>query len=69
MVNGGRVDFWACVNFSRWHSDLQHRFCEELVTMCNAKGMVRLHLSSDIAFVILIIGYLTNLDILPGFST
>ncbi|GMN68415.1 hypothetical protein TIFTF001_037469 [Ficus carica] len=40
MVNGGRVDFWACVNFSRWNSEMQHCFCEELVTMCNAKGMV-----------------------------
>ncbi|EXB81597.1 Protein argonaute 5 [Morus notabilis] len=39
MVNGGRVDSWACVNFSRWDSNMLHRFCEGLVSMCTAKGM------------------------------
>ena len=40
MVNGGKVDFWACVNFSQWNPDFQHRFCADLVGMCSSKGIV-----------------------------
>ncbi|XP_048324124.2 protein argonaute 5-like [Ziziphus jujuba] len=40
MVNGGKVDFWTCVNFSRLNQDVLSRFCQELVDMCNSKGMV-----------------------------
>ncbi|KAB2614892.1 protein argonaute 5-like [Pyrus ussuriensis x Pyrus communis] len=40
MVNGGRVDFWACVNFSRLDPSFNFRFCDDLVNMCNSKGVV-----------------------------
>ncbi|KAG2670879.1 hypothetical protein I3843_14G106300 [Carya illinoinensis] len=41
MINGGRVDFWTCVNFSaRAHRDLPYHFCEQLIDMCSSKGMV-----------------------------
>ncbi|XP_031281738.1 protein argonaute 5-like isoform X1 [Pistacia vera] len=40
MVNGGRVKFWTCVNFSTLlNRDLPFQFCEELVNMCIRKGM------------------------------
>ncbi|KAA8544172.1 hypothetical protein F0562_022192 [Nyssa sinensis] len=39
MVNGGRVEFWTCVNFSRTRQDLASQFCQELVSMCISKGM------------------------------
>ncbi|KAK4490521.1 hypothetical protein RD792_001201 [Penstemon davidsonii] len=38
MINGGKVDFWTCVNFSRSRVD-PGRFCFELISMCNNKGM------------------------------
>lgn len=42
MVNGGRVDYWTCVNFSsRLDPGLPAEFCLQLVNMCNSKGMVR----------------------------
>ncbi|KAK6163453.1 hypothetical protein DH2020_000317 [Rehmannia glutinosa] len=37
MVNGGKVDFWACITFSR-NLDA-NRFCSELISMCCSKGM------------------------------
>ncbi|KAK6141978.1 hypothetical protein DH2020_020765 [Rehmannia glutinosa] len=37
MVNGGKVDFWACTTFSR-NLDA-NRFCSELISMCCSKGM------------------------------
>ncbi|XP_011037293.1 PREDICTED: protein argonaute 5-like [Populus euphratica] len=40
MVNGGRIDFWTCVNFStRVQRDLPFEFCRQLMDMCNSKGM------------------------------
>ncbi|KAM1040513.1 hypothetical protein TB2_029352 [Malus domestica] len=39
MVNGGRVDFWACVNLSRLDPSFNFRFCDDLVNMCNSKGV------------------------------
>ncbi|KAB1227351.1 Protein argonaute 5 [Morella rubra] len=39
MINGGRVDFWTCVNFSRLNIDSQRRFCKQLIDMCTSKGM------------------------------
>ncbi|KAF3455136.1 hypothetical protein FNV43_RR05584 [Rhamnella rubrinervis] len=39
LINGGKVEFWGCVNFSRMNPDMQIRFCQELVNMCNSKGM------------------------------
>ncbi|XVE59475.1 hypothetical protein DITRI_Ditri05aG0049000 [Diplodiscus trichospermus] len=39
MVNGGRVDFWTCVNFSIEYANMSEGFCVELVKMCNSKGM------------------------------
>ncbi|XP_048424948.1 protein argonaute 5 isoform X2 [Pyrus x bretschneideri] len=39
MVNGGRVDFWACVNFSRLDPSFNFRFCDDLVNMCNSRGV------------------------------
>uniref|UniRef100_A0A2N9G2L5 Piwi domain-containing protein n=1 Tax=Fagus sylvatica TaxID=28930 RepID=A0A2N9G2L5_FAGSY len=41
MVKGGEVNFWACVNFStRVNRNFPFRFCDELVNMCNSKGIV-----------------------------
>ncbi|KAG6682438.1 hypothetical protein I3842_13G141500 [Carya illinoinensis] len=41
MINGGTVDFWTCVNFStRVNRDLPSEFCDQLINMCNSKGMV-----------------------------
>ncbi|PPD75855.1 hypothetical protein GOBAR_DD27217 [Gossypium barbadense] len=40
MVNGGKVDFWTCVNFSSEYWNMSEDFCAELVKMCNSKGMV-----------------------------
>ncbi|KAJ9554728.1 hypothetical protein OSB04_009342 [Centaurea solstitialis] len=40
MINGGTVNFWAVVNFSRHRQDAVGNFCDGLVTMCNEKGMV-----------------------------
>ncbi|XVE59476.1 hypothetical protein DITRI_Ditri05aG0049100 [Diplodiscus trichospermus] len=39
MVNGGKVDFWTCVNFSLEYANISQQFCTELVKMCNSKGM------------------------------
>ncbi|KAL3518467.1 hypothetical protein ACH5RR_021056 [Cinchona calisaya] len=38
MVNGGKVDTWTCVSFSRNFDTV--RFCRELIDMCSSKGMV-----------------------------
>nr|KJB35174.1 hypothetical protein B456_006G103000 [Gossypium raimondii] len=40
MVNGGKVDFWSCVNFSSEYRNMSEDFCAGLVNMCNSKGMV-----------------------------
>ncbi|KAL5538148.1 hypothetical protein UlMin_045912 [Ulmus minor] len=40
MINGGKVDFWAVVNFSRLDQNQVFQFCQALVGMCNKKGMV-----------------------------
>ncbi|KAK1296650.1 Protein argonaute MEL1 [Acorus calamus] len=40
MVNGGRVDTWACINFSRENNNAVNMFCGGLVQMCNNVGMV-----------------------------
>ncbi|XP_038894817.1 protein argonaute 5 [Benincasa hispida] len=41
MINGGRVDYWGCVNFSaRLDPGLPSEFCHQLVSMCISKGMV-----------------------------
>nr|GMD24125.1 eukaryotic translation initiation factor 2C [Ipomoea batatas] len=37
MVDAARVEFWACVNFSRCRDP--DRFCGELLEMCCSKGM------------------------------
>ncbi|XP_031122970.1 protein argonaute 5-like [Ipomoea triloba] len=37
MVDAARVEFWACVNFSRCKDP--DRFCGELLEMCCSKGM------------------------------
>ncbi|KAJ9559293.1 hypothetical protein OSB04_013907 [Centaurea solstitialis] len=40
MVNGGTVNYWAIVNFSRQRPDAVERFCRGLVSMCQNKGIV-----------------------------
>uniref|UniRef100_A0ACD5YLK2 Uncharacterized protein n=2 Tax=Avena sativa TaxID=4498 RepID=A0ACD5YLK2_AVESA len=41
MVNGGRVNDWICINFSRNVPDGAARsFCHELAEMCQISGMV-----------------------------
>ncbi|XP_059627107.1 protein argonaute MEL1-like isoform X2 [Cornus florida] len=40
MVNGGKVDFWTCINFSsQMRPDLASNFCNGLISMCIEKGM------------------------------
>ncbi|KAF5931098.1 hypothetical protein HYC85_031971 [Camellia sinensis] len=39
MVNGGKVEFWTCVSFSRLRQNEVFKFCENLVDMCRNKGM------------------------------
>ncbi|KAF5934236.1 hypothetical protein HYC85_030407 [Camellia sinensis] len=39
MVNGGKVEFWTCISFSRSRINLD-QFCRELISMCRSKGMV-----------------------------
>ncbi|GAV78026.1 PAZ domain-containing protein/Piwi domain-containing protein/DUF1785 domain-containing protein [Cephalotus follicularis] len=40
LVNGGRVDFWTCLNFARVRQDFPTEFCRQLIEMCTSKGMV-----------------------------
>ncbi|CAN1265708.1 Protein argonaute 1 [Linum perenne] len=41
MVNGGTVNYWLCINFSRQVQDTVARgFCYELAQMCHISGMV-----------------------------
>uniref|UniRef100_A0A0C9RNK0 TSA: Wollemia nobilis Ref_Wollemi_Transcript_8228_3832 transcribed RNA sequence n=1 Tax=Wollemia nobilis TaxID=56998 RepID=A0A0C9RNK0_9CONI len=41
MVNGGTVNHWACVNFSRSVQESVARgFCQELAQMCQISGMI-----------------------------
>lgn len=40
MVNGGKVEYWTCVSFSRSGLDAANSFCDMLVNMCCSKGMV-----------------------------
>ncbi|CAL9049163.1 unnamed protein product [Musa banksii] len=40
MVNGGRVNNWTCINFSRnIYENVAHGFCHELAKMCQISGM------------------------------
>ena len=41
MINGGIIDNWACVSFSRIPPEEVHRFCCDLIQMCNMTGMVK----------------------------
>lgn len=36
MINGGKLELWACINFSRCNVG---KFCDELIDMCSSKGM------------------------------
>ncbi|KAI3676986.1 hypothetical protein L1987_86603 [Smallanthus sonchifolius] len=40
MFNGGNVDHWTIVNFSRQREGAVQLFCNELVKMCDSKGIV-----------------------------
>ncbi|XP_038990444.1 protein argonaute MEL1-like [Phoenix dactylifera] len=40
MVNGGTIEYWTCLNFSRLRPNDVFQFCNDLVGMCNDKGMV-----------------------------
>ncbi|KAJ7297230.1 hypothetical protein O6H91_Y072000 [Diphasiastrum complanatum] len=41
MINGGNVNYWACVNFSRGvQENIARGFCHELAQMCQISGMV-----------------------------
>ncbi|KAM0924599.1 hypothetical protein ACQ4PT_004579 [Festuca glaucescens] len=39
MINGGTIDHWACLSFSRMRPEEVYRFCCDLIQMCNATGM------------------------------
>lgn len=40
MNDGGTVNYWAIVNFSRQREDAVGNFCHGLVDMCIKKGIV-----------------------------
>lgn len=41
MVNGGTVNNWMCINFSRnVQESVARGFCYELAQMCHISGMV-----------------------------
>lgn len=40
MINGGTVNYWAIVNFSRQRPDAVERFWKGIVSMCQNKGIV-----------------------------
>ncbi|XP_039797428.1 protein argonaute MEL1-like [Panicum virgatum] len=40
MVNGGTVNSWTCLSFSRMPRHVVDRICDDLVQMCNSIGMV-----------------------------
>lgn len=43
MVNGGCVNHWLCISFSRHVQDTVARdFCSDLAEMCKTSGMVEL---------------------------
>ncbi|KAK8963948.1 Protein argonaute MEL1 [Platanthera guangdongensis] len=39
MIDGGSVDAWACINFSRLGGDVVENFCHALVSVCNNIGL------------------------------
>ncbi|KAJ6801017.1 protein argonaute MEL1-like [Iris pallida] len=39
MVNGGRIQNWACINYSRLPHEAVVHFCNSLVGTCNNRGM------------------------------
>ncbi|XP_068651672.1 protein argonaute MEL1-like [Aristolochia californica] len=39
MVNGAKVDYWVCLNFSKHATNTVDTFCQELVNMCINIGM------------------------------
>ncbi|CAN0916560.1 Protein argonaute 5 [Linum grandiflorum] len=39
MFNGGRLDYWTCLNFSSLQKEYPLGFCYELIRMCNSRGM------------------------------
>jgi hypothetical protein len=41
VINGCKVNHWACINFSRSVPEATARgFCQELAQMCQISGMV-----------------------------
>ncbi|XP_071690397.1 protein argonaute MEL1-like [Rutidosis leptorrhynchoides] len=40
VVNGGTVNYWTIINFSRQNENNVGRFCHGLVSMCQSKGIV-----------------------------
>jgi hypothetical protein len=48
MVNGGVVNYWACLNFSRnVQENYVRSFCFELAQMCQTSGMVFHHIPEN----------------------
>nr|CAB3447460.1 unnamed protein product [Digitaria exilis] len=39
MINGGTINNWTCLNFSRMRPEEIQMFCMDLTHMCNATGM------------------------------
>ncbi|XP_057792868.1 protein argonaute MEL1-like [Salvia miltiorrhiza] len=39
MINGGKIKFWACINFSRVSDANVGQFCDDLIGLCSRKGM------------------------------
>ncbi|KAM3206903.1 hypothetical protein ACQJBY_062214 [Aegilops geniculata] len=40
IIDGGKVECWACLNFSKVPALEVDKFCSELINMCNKIGMV-----------------------------
>ncbi|ONK75714.1 uncharacterized protein A4U43_C03F19780 [Asparagus officinalis] len=62
MVNGGKINSWACVNFSRnLRPDEVYWFCQSLFGVCNNIGMV-VHISFfGIGFITVYVGIFAHL--------
>ncbi len=55
MVNGGVVNHWACLNFSRSvQENYAHSFCSELAQMCQTSGMVLYHTETPSQYLVIL---------------
>jgi len=60
MVNGGTVNYWAIVNFSRQRPEAVDRFVKGLVSMCQNKGIVGICVLPSVT-MLMETGYFSNM--------